>query len=474
VNPLTDSKASRLLLLGAPEARPDGLERMLVRTGFAVLDSETARDGAPHIILLGATPNDPTLSERVRELVRDPAHDGASVVVLLTGGTALHTAALLAAGASDVIRPPIDLVEVEARLGADARRRATLGAARKALRARETLFDIFQEIAASLQADDVFQTLVRRVGQAFGLTHCSFVLTGPGAAQGRVVAVFEKPNVRDLPVELSRYPEIQEALRTGAPVVVNDVYQHPLFAAIRRHWEEQRLDVNVRSSAALPVFVSGRAAGVFFLRTERGEPELAPGDVDYANTIAQAAARVLESEERRSAMYRRQISAGTTDALTGCGSLDALDRRLRDEFERARRYTLAFSVVLLDVDGLRTINERAGQTVGDEVLKDLGAMLQREIRAPDFVARYGGDEFALILPGTDLAGARGFVERIRRVVDAHTFAHLGPARSPALTAGLIAYPHPDVVKVGDLLRLLDGSLADGKKRPDRIGLTLGG
>lgn len=468
---MAESTLSRLLLLGAPEARPDGLQRMLERAGFAVLDPETAADGAPHIILLGATPNDPALIERVRDMVRNPRHDGASVIVLLTGGTALHTAALLAAGAADVIRAPLDLTEVEARLTADARRRAALAAARKALRSRETLFDIFQEVSSALKAEEVFQTLVRRVGEACGLSHCSFVLTGPGGSQGRVVAVFEKPNVRDLAVRLDRYPEIQEALKTRAPVLVSDIHQHPLFAAIRRQWEDQRLDVNVRSSAALPVFVSGRAAGVFFLRTERGEPALDPAQVDFANTIAQAAARVLENEERRSAMFRRQVAAGTTDALTGCGSLDALDRRLRDEFERARRYTLAFSLVLLDIDALRTINERAGQTAGDEVLADLGALLQREIRAPDFVARYGGDEFALILPGTDPVGARGFVERIRRVVDAHTFAHLGPGKSPTLTAGLVGYPHPDAIEAKDLFRMVESSLTAGKKAPDRVGTS---
>ena len=469
---MAESKASRLLLLGAPGARPDGLERLLVQAGYHIADGElAARDAPPGAILFGAAPDEPGLIDRVRDLVRSPRYDGASVIVLLTGGTAVDAAALLAAGAVDVIRPPVDLAELGARVAVDARRRADLFTARKALRARETLFDIFQEVAGSLKAEDVFQTLVRRVGQAFGLSHCSFVLTGPADEQGRVIAVYENPSIRDLAVELKRYPEIQEALRTRSPVLVGDVYQHPLFAAIRQHWEEQRLDVNVRSSAALPVFVQGRAAGVFFLRTERGEPELEPGDVDFANTIAQAAARVLENEERRSAMYRRQVAAGTTDALTGCGSLDALDRRLRDEFERARRYSLVFGMALLDVDGLRTINERSGQAAGDQVLAELGAILQREIRAPDFAARYGGDEFAIILPGTELAGARGFVERLRRVVDAHVFPHLGPARSPALTAGLVAYPHPDVIKSPDLLRLLEGALTDGKQRPDRIGLA---
>jgi len=73
---------------------------------------------------------------------------------------------------------------------------------------------------------------------------------------------------------------------------------------------------------------------VFFLRTEKGDRSYVP-DVAFANTIAQAAARVLENEERRSAIYRRPISAGATDELTGCASLDALDRRLRESSARA-------------------------------------------------------------------------------------------------------------------------------------------
>jgi two-component system cell cycle response regulator len=300
------------------------------------------------------------------------------------------------------------------------------------------------------------------------------VLTAPGEDKGRVVAVYENPAIRDLRVDLARYPEIQEAIRTERPVVIHNVHEDPLFATIRRHWSQQHVEVNVQAAVALPVFVQGRAAGVFFLRTEKGDPQLRAADVAFANTIAQAAARVLENEERRSAIYRRQISAGTTDELTGCASLDALDRRLRDEFERARRYSLHFALVLIDIDRLRDINERQGQPAGDRVLGEIGAILQRELRAPDFVARYGGDEFACVLPETDGPGGRRFIERLRQVFTRHTFADLGPTKTPTISAGVVAYPHSEVLRPEDLFTLGEGALQNAKDAPDRVAVVEGG
>src|SRR6266513_2635621 len=259
-------------------------------------------------------------------------------------------------------------------------------------------------------------------------------------------------------------------IRTERPVLIPDVHEHPLFETIRRSWRKQRIEVKVQSAVALPVFVQGRAAGVFFLRTVQGDPQLRPQDVALANTIAQAAARVLENEERRAAIYRRQLSAGSTDVLTGCASLDSLDRRLRDEFERARRYQLKFALVLVDIERLHDVNDRLGQAAGDRVLAETGAMLQREIRAPDFVARYGGDEFALILPETDALGGRHFVERLRAALHRHAFPDLAPGQVPFLTAGVVGYPHTEVLRPEDLINLAEGALARSKSEPGKVGI----
>jgi two-component system cell cycle response regulator len=465
-----------ILLIGDPAARPEGLERLLVRAGFQVTEAPptpTARPGAaPSLLLYALAAREAALASTIHDLLATPEFANVPLVVLVGDGGPDAVAEALRAGAADALANPVQFDELQARLATHLRSRADLKEARDAVRARDLLFDIYQEVSGALRADEIFQTLVRRVGQAFGLRHCSFVLTAPGEDEGRVVAVYENPAIRDLRVELDRYPEIQEAIRTEQPVVIHDVHDHPLFESIRRRWLQQEIQVNVQAAVALPVFVQGRAAGVFFLRTVQGDPQLRPQDVSFANTIAQAAARVLENEERRAAMYRRQISAGINDMVTGCASLDALDRRLRDEFERARRYSLRFALVLVDIDRLRDVNERLGQAAGDRVLAEMGSILQREIRSPDFVARYGGDEFALILPETDTEGGRQFIARLRHVVGRHHFPELG-AGGPGISAGVVAFPHSEALRPEDLFTLAEGALARGKSaEPDRIGAAL--
>ncbi len=470
---------THLLLAGDAAARPAGLTASLEKVGFRVDEVPAGGDLAaaasavePDAVLLCVGGKSADDLAKVRKL-RETAQQWAELpLVAVAPGGRDAVADLIIGGADDAVESPVNITELRSRLDRLLSRREELRELRTTLRSRELLFDIFQEVSSALRAEEIFQTLVRRVGQALSLSHCSFVLTSPGAQHGRVVAVYENPSVRDMRVELSHYPEIQEALRTERPVVIEDVREHPLFASIRDKWDLQAVEVNIRSAVALPVFVQGTPAGVFFLRTREGDPELTSRDIALADTIAKAASKVLENEERRAAMFRRQLNAGALDVLTGCASLDALDRRLRDEYERARRYRLRFCLVVLDVDHFRVLNDRLGTQAGDRVLADLGQILQRELRSPDFVARYGGDEFALVLPETDARGARNFVQRLTSVVSKHAFPDLG-GEHPGFSAGVVSFPHPEALRPEDLFALADAALAKAKSSADdRIAIAL--
>ncbi len=476
---MTDLVRPHLLLAGDLASRPESLEQFLVRGGFLVDEvpeglaplRAAERESADAVLLCGRGADEETL-RTVGTFRASAEWTDIPLIVIAAAGGSDAVAAVISAGASDAVAAPVNLAELRARLDRQLDARQHLREVRETLRSRDLLFDIFQEVSAALRAEEIFQTLVRRVGQALGLAHCSFVLTAAGEAFGRVVAVYENPSIRDLRVELSRYPEIEEALRTERPVVIQNVMEHPLFAQIRERWAAQSLEVDVRCAVALPVFVQGTPAGVFFLRTREGDPELTSRDVALADTIAQAAAKVLENEDRRAAIYRRQVNAGALDQLTGLASLDALDRRLKDEFERGRRYRLRFSLVVGDVDRFRDVNEKFGNAAGDRVLADLGHLLQRELRAPDFVARYGGDEFALVLPETDARGARNFVQRLRSLIAKHAFPDL-VGTVPAISAGIVTFPHPEVQRAEDLFPLAESALAAAKGgAPDRIAVAL--
>jgi diguanylate cyclase (GGDEF)-like protein len=152
---------------------------------------------------------------------------------------------------------------------------------------------------------------------------------------------------------------------------------------------------------------------------------------------------------------------------------DALDRRVQEELERARRYSLSFSLVLLGMDELAGLSDRLGAEAADRRRHEVGGVLRRELRLPDFVVPYGVDEFAIVLPETDQSGARQSVTRIRDRLAAVPFEGDPREESPRFSAGIVTYPHPSAVQTDDLFALVEAALVQGKAQSgERIGVAM--
>ena len=282
---------------------------------------------------------------------------------------------------------------------------------------------------------------------------------------GTVVAAYENPMLRNLQVDLDRYPEIRRAFETGDVVLVPDVEHDPIYGAVRAAWEAGGTRVDTRSALAIPFALRDQPAGVFFLRTAGADPPLNQQDVQFADQVIRAAVASLEKAyDLENAMLGQEQMRhlAETDPLTETYNRRALGVKLQQEVERAQRYGTVLTCVMLDIDNFKAVNDTFGHLAGDRVLRQIANILRREQRAVDVVARYGGEEFVVLLPETGGPGARIFAERVLRRVAAWDFGEPGKPVHVTVSIGLATYPDERVPDGDSLLRVADENLYRAK------------
>ena len=137
------------------------------------------------------------------------------------------------------------------------------------------------------------------------------------------------------------------------------------------------------------------------------------------------------------ATYENKLKLADVDELTGLYNRRYLQKMMNTEIQRSRRYDLTFSVLFIDLDNFKRINDDFDHAMGDSVLKDFSYIISRVIRAEDVAARYGGEEFVILIPQTDSLSAKILYKRIRDEVEVHTFEHRLPL---TFSAGVTEYP----------------------------------
>jgi diguanylate cyclase (GGDEF)-like protein len=184
-------------------------------------------------------------------------------------------------------------------------------------------------------------------------------------------------------------------------------------------------------------------------------------------TIEQQAVEINTFATRLDAAYKelevtnaRLKETSFRDDVTGLYNRRFFSLRLEEEISRFRRFNHPVSVVLLDLDGFKNVNDEFGHAVGDETLREIAQILMKHSRGINVVSRYGGDEFVILLVETSKAGARLYADRIRQVVATFPFSHGKPITA---SFGVASLPDDEAATSEDLFRAADEALYAAKR-----------
>jgi diguanylate cyclase (GGDEF)-like protein len=208
----------------------------------------------------------------------------------------------------------------------------------------------------------------------------------------------------------------------------------------------------------LPLNDKSTLQGVVVLLGDNGGPLPPTQNTDNIHFLIEQSSLALENAGR----YSIAKDLLNIDELTGLYNYRYLEIALDREIKRAERYGLNMSVIFLDVDMLKGVNDTYGHLIGSRVLKEIGFLLKKSVREVDIVIRYGGDEYTIILIETGRQGAAIVAERIRRAIESHNFV-LGDDLIINLTAclGFSCYPEDTKSKL-ELLEMADRAMYYGK------------
>ncbi len=333
----------------------------------------------------------------------------------------------------------IDLLTLFSTQASIALRNATLHDLERRRAAQlELLNAVARQTAAVSDLGELLRRTCELLFDAFGVDHVAVLLLEDNrlilrAQHGRLSARLAEG--QDFPATAGL---CGRALATRAPVLANDVETDPDYLPGI---------AGVRSELCLPLISFGQPLGAVSLSSARQGAFLS-SDLGTLESVADICASAIQNALH----FERIKQLAYRDGLTGVFNRRHFEMRILEELERARRYDLVFSVLMLDLDGFKALNDEFGHLLGDEALRQVSNILVANLRKADAVCRYGGDEFAILLPETSGDNALRVAEKVRRAVATWEFA--GVPRPVTASIGAACFPlHGDsrdqLVKAAD-------------------------
>jgi len=239
--------------------------------------------------------------------------------------------------------------------------------------------------------------------------------------------------------------------KSGKPMLVKDGYNSPYFKKFKKKGSHHR---KVRSLICAPIRYGKETFGVINIVNPRKRKVFTDEDLKLLESLACSAGVTLKNFKLNEVSLR--------DSLLGIYHHEYFVKTLKTEFERAKRYQTALAIMMIDVDNFKSINDNYGHQTGDRALLNISSTLLENCRTIDSVCRYGGEEFGIILPETELDGALILAERLRKKIEEIEFFYKDKKLLITVSIGVSCYT-PKTKSHEELVELADQALYYAKR-----------
>ncbi|HBY06257.1 MAG TPA: hypothetical protein DEH22_00090 [Chloroflexi bacterium] len=320
---------------------------------------------------------------------------------------------------------------------------------------QEVLHQVSQEmIRTGMNADQIYEAIHRAAAQLMPAE--SFVISILNEETAEIVAAYLwDKNERHEPQTLAPGRGLSwHVIETGDPVLAYDYYNQQELASVNAvHFGS---DDHIRSVLAIPMRLGGKVIGMLSAQSYQAHYYTIE-DQNILEMLAAYAAIAIDNAHLFSEVQRLAI----TDSLTGVYNRRHFFSVAQKEIMRARRYKHPISIMMLDLDYYKEINDTYGHVLGDLALKQIAEQCNQNIRKTDILARYGGDEFIILLPETDIIQCEEIAERLRKYMELNPITIDDTAFRITLSVG-ISGTSKKIPELNFLLKCADAALYQAK------------